>query len=151
MLRSERVWFPIFLQICSHYLKWLETFPERNPTYFAGWNNPTRYEAIKVLREILKTDSYRRVKRLLHDPEIQKRITTLKTRARMRPWMQKEFGVDFPIALDDFTSSYMDFDFDKLRRERARPKTTLLDYFPLLKAMTDLTLLPNQNTSRGEL
>lgn len=159
MLRSERVWFPIFLQICSHYLEWLEKFPERNPTYFAGWNNPTRYEAIKVLREILKTDSFRRVKRLLTDPEIHKRILILKTRARMRVWLRKEFRAEFTIALDDFTSRYHDFDFDRLRRERATTKKTLLDYFPLLngmtegltKAMTDLELSPNQNTSRGEL
>ena len=151
MLRSEKVWFPIFLQICRHYLEWLEKFPERNPTYFEGWDNPIRYEAIRVVREILKTDSYRRVKRLLQDPEIKKRITTLKTRARMRPWMEQEFGVEFSIALDDFASTYFDFDFDKLRRERARPKTTLLDYFPLLKGMTALSLLANQNTSRGEL
>lgn len=159
MLRSERVWFPIFLQICSHYLEWLEKFPERNPTYFAGWNNPTRYEAIKVLREILKNDSYRHVKRLLTDPEIRKRILILKTRARMRVWLRKEFGVEFTIALDDFTSKYHDFDFDRLRSERATTQKTLLDYFPLLDGMTrgfakatvDLVLSPNQNTTRGEL
>lgn len=147
MLRSERVRFPIFLQICRHYLEWLEKFPERNPTYFDGWNNPTRYEAIRVVREILKADSYRRVKRLLTDPEIEKRILTLRIRARMRVYLRGEFG----IALDDFKSRYQDFDFDQLRLKRARPKKTLLDYFPLLKGMTDLTLSPNQNTSRGEL
>lgn len=151
MLRSERVWFPIFLQICSNYLEWLEKFPERNPLYFTGWKNPTRYEAIKVLREILKTDSYRRVKQLLRDPEIKKRILILKTRARIRVWLREEFRAEFTIALDDFTSRYQDFDFDKLRRTREGPKTTLLDYFPLIKGVADLTLSPNQNTSRGEL
>lgn len=140
-------------------MEWLEKFPERNPTYFAGWNNPTRYEAIKVLREILKTDSFRRVKRLLTDPEICKRILVLKTRARIRVWLREEFGAESEIAINNFTSKYHDFDFDRLRRERATTKKTLLDYFPLLdgmtqgltKAMTDLELSPNQNTTRGEL
>lgn len=153
------MWFPIFLQICSHYLEWLEKFPERNPTYFAGWNNPTRYEAIKVLREILKTDSFHRVKRLLTDPQVRKRILVLKTHARIRVWLREEFGAESEIAINDFKSKYHDFDFDQLRREQATTKKTLLDYFPLLngmtkgltKAMTDLELSPNQNTSRGEL
>ena len=64
MLRSEREWFPIFLELCELYREYLHNYPNtatRDGLQFTRDSWKRYYMATYILPEVLQCDSFRKI------------------------------------------------------------------------------------------
>ena len=78
MLRSESLWFPIFLELCARYLEFLQHVPR---SHYGKWK--LRQEMREILPKVLDCVSFRQVQNLVKPGWLHKRrLLRLRKEAR---------------------------------------------------------------------